>query len=133
MIIPFRSVGVGECFTFSDDTSLWIGYCRKIDAEHYALCTNENIVVHTLLTEKVCIVDNSCACTEPRQLTFDDLSIGDIFQFGCTWYAQADLEHKYVKLCNMYYTNFYSDNKYKVGSTDIVVCTPDMYNPHNSA
>lgn len=124
MILPFSKVGVGENFTFLNKYIPLCNVNNKISAKRF-VDTVTGKVHYTSDTTLACWVDNSCACIYPQQLTFDNLSVGDIFQFGSTWYKDADIEHKYVKLCNMYYTNFYSDNKYRISSADNAVCTPD--------
>ena len=126
MIIKFSEVGINEHFCFADDDYGWIGDCIKISPQRYALCTtNKPIIVRTRYATRLCKVDNTCACTEPRQLTFNDLSIGAIFIIGSTWYAQVDNEHKYCKLDNMHYCNFYDSRLFTISSINIVVSTPD--------
>lgn len=126
MQVKFSEVGVNEHFTFSDDTTGWIGDCIKISQRRYAICTTHYpIIVRTRYTARLCDVDNTCACTEPRPLTFNELSIGSIFIIGSTWYAQVDNEHKYCKLDNVHYSNFHDSRLFAISSTQIVVATPD--------
>ncbi len=128
MIIKFSEVGINEQFTFvSQYPSLCITGI-KISTRKY---TMDNGTICTIGDSKFpCEVDNICACTEPRQLTFNDLSIGSIFIIGGTWYAQVDNEHKYCKLDNMHYCNFYDSRLFTISSINIVVSTPDYV--HNA-
>ena len=126
MIIKFSEVGINEHFCFADDDYGWIGDCIKISPQRYALCTtHKSIIVRTRYAARLCKVDNSYACTEPRPLTFNDLSIGAIFQFGTLFDNDASIEDKLCKLDNMHYTNFYSDYNARVKSIRDIVCTPD--------
>ena len=123
MIIPFKQVGINERFTFVSQYRELCTSGIKISARKYVM---DNGTKCTIGDSKFpCDVDNSCVCTEPRPLTFNDLSIGSIFIISSTWYAQVDNEHKYCKLDNMHYCNFYDSRLFTISSINIVVATPD--------
>lgn len=120
MIIKFSEVGVNEHFTFvSQYPSLCISG-TKISKRKYVM---DNGTICTIGDSKFpCDVDNTCA---PRPLTFDDLSIGSIFQFSSVWYSAADIEHTYCKVDNMHYANFYDGKLHDISLTSGKVCTAD--------
>jgi hypothetical protein len=123
MQVKFSEVGVNEHFTFvSQYPSLCISGI-KISTRKYAM---DNGTICTIGDSKFpCDVDNTCTCDNPRPLTFNDLSIGAIFQFDCTWNKKVDHTHIYHKIDNMHYRKMFSWDKTPISSTDTVVCTPD--------
>ncbi len=126
MLVKFSEVGINEHFCFADDDYGWIGDCIKISPQRYALCTTHKpVIVRTLYATRLCKVDNSCTCTEPRPLTFNDLSIGSIFQFSSTWSKSADHKRIYDKVDKLHYRKMFSWDKIPIINTNIVVATPD--------
>ncbi len=123
MIIPFKRVGINEQFTFvSQYPSLCISGI-KISTRKYAM---DNGTICTIGDSKFpCKVDNSCTCTEPRPLTFNDLSIGSIFQFSSTWDKSADHKRIYDKVDKLHYRKMFSWDKTPVRSVQAIVATPD--------
>lgn len=124
MIIPFKSVGVNERFTFVSQYPELCTSGIKISKRKYIW--DSNGAVCTIGDSNFpCDVDNSCTCTEPRPLTFNDLSIGSIFQFGSVWYSAADREHVYRKLDNVHYRRLSDCDECDISLTSGKVCTAD--------
>ena len=122
MIVKFSEVGVNERFAFA---TKYPEYGIKISAKR-CIVDGETRIRHIRYTTLPCEVDNTCTCTEPRQLTFNDLSIGSIFQFGSTFKTYKEKGRLFVKLDNMHYrqyANRHDKIELQITGGSIVVCT----------
>ena len=124
MQIKFSEVGINEHFTFiSQYPSLCISG-TKISKRKYV---TDNGTICTIGDSKFpCEVDNTCACTEPRSLTFHDLSIGSIFQFGLVYRLWEKETILYIKLDNMHYRRLSNNREVHILDEYCTVCT--VYN-----
>ena len=124
MIIPFKSVGVNECFTFVSQYPALCISGIKISTRKYAM---DNGTICTIGDSKFpCEVDNTCTCTEPRPLTFHDLSVGAIFQFGLVYRLWESVTVLYIKLDNMHYRRLSASIPAHITDANCTVCT--VYN-----
>lgn len=124
MIIKFSEVGINEKFTFVSQYPALCISGIKISPRKYAM---DNGTVCTIGDSKFpCDVDNTCTCDKPRPLTFNDLSIGSIFQFGFVYRLWEKQTVLYIKLDNVRYRRLSASIPAQISDVNCTVCT--VYN-----
>ena len=88
--MTFSELSIGQQFTFTEDSDLWIGLCEKIDSSHYVMLSHRRILVKVGNTIKYCNVVNNQTVQPAQQTTkghtnmkvqFCDVHIGQAFYF----------------------------------------------------